>query len=156
MSRAASATLRMRSREETERLGERIGAAARPGDVVALSGELGTGKTTLVRGIARGLGIDERRVTSPTFVIVQEHEGGRIPLVHVDLYRLTPAEVSSTGWEEALAGGVVAIEWPDRLGPALPADRLDVSIAHAGGDERDVRIDATGERSALLRAAATA
>ena len=126
-----------RSRAETESLGVRLGKAALPDDVIALWGELGSGKTTLVRGIARGLGIDERDVTSPTFVIVHEHDGGRLPLFHIDLYRLAPGDAPSTGWEEALSGGgVTAIEWPDRVEPRLPEDRLDVHLAHKGGDQR--------------------
>lgn len=137
-----------RSREETEALGERIGRAARAGDVVALWGELGSGKTTLVRGIARGLGIPQREVTSPTFVIVREHDAGRLPLFHIDLYRVARADAASTGWEEALAsGGVAAIEWPDRVEPSLPADRIDVRIEHAGGDERRIRVAPTGAGS---------
>ncbi len=143
--------MRTASHEETEALGAAIGAAARAGDIVALSGELGSGKTTLVRGIARGLGIDEREVTSPTFVIVHEHEGGRVPLVHVDLYRLDPEDVASTGWDETRRSSLTTIEWPERLGSALPDDRLDVRIEHRGGDEREIRVEATGTRSSRLR-----
>lgn len=153
MSGSATA-LRTRTREETEGLGERIGRAALPGDVIALWGELGAGKTTLVRGLARGLGIDEREVTSPTFVIVHEHEGGRVPLFHVDLYRLGPADVGSTGWDEGLAaGGVTAIEWPDRVADRLPADRLDLRLA-AEGPEREIVVEPRGERARRLRAEA--
>lgn len=141
-----------RTREETERVGEMLGRAARPDDVIALWGELGAGKTTLVRGIAHGLGIDEREVTSPTFVIVHEHDGGRLPLFHIDMYRLAPGDTPSTGWDEALSsGGVAAIEWPDRVEAALPADRLDVRLSHQGGDERQIRIEPTGPRSRRLR-----
>lgn len=139
------------SRAETEDVGASIGRAARPGDVIALWGELGSGKTTLVRGIARGLGIPERAVTSPTFVIVHDHEGGRLPLFHVDLYRVAPADAPSTGWEEALAsGGVTAIEWPDRVEPVLPADRLDVRLTNEGGEERRLELEPTGPRAARL------
>jgi len=145
-----------RSRDETEALGERIGRAARAGDVVALWGELGTGKTVVARGIARGLGIERHEVTSPTFVILHEHLQGRLPFFHIDLYRIAPAEAGSTGWEEALdAGGVTAIEWPDRVRDALPEDRLDVRLEHAGSDERRIHLAPTGPRSeALARAAA--
>jgi len=136
---------------ETEHLGELIGRAARPGDLLALWGELGSGKTTLVRGIARGLGIAHREVISPTFVVMREHEGGRLPLAHVDLYRLAPSEAASTGWEDALeAGGVMAIEWPDRVASQLPADRLDVRLANDGGDERRLELEPTGSRAARL------
>lgn len=140
-----------RSRDETETVGLGLGKAARPDDVIALWGELGSGKTTMVRGIARGLGIDEREVTSPTFVIVHEHEGGRLPLFHIDLYRLSPGDTPSTGWEEALSsGGVTAIEWPDRVERRLPEDRVDVRLMHAGGDTRRIRIEPTGPRSTRL------
>lgn len=140
------------SREETEEVGFAIGRAARADDVIALWGELGSGKTTLVRGIARGLGIDEREVTSPTFVIVHEHEGGRLPLFHIDLYRLEPGDTPSTGWQEALSsGGVTAIEWPDRVEPRLPDDRLDVHLTNSGGDERQLRFEPRGPRAHRLR-----
>lgn len=140
------------SREETEHVGEQIGRAARPDDVIALWGELGSGKTTLVRGIARGLGIDEREVTSPTFVIVHEHEGGRLPLFHIDFYRLSPGDAPSTGWDEALSrGGLTAIEWPDRVERSLPADRLDVHLTNEGADERHLQLEPTGPRSTRLR-----
>lgn len=143
------------SRDETEDLGERIGSAARPGDVIALRGELGTGKTVLARGIARGLGIDAGEVTSPTFVTMHEHLGGRVPFVHIDLYRVSPRDARSTGWEEAVDGsGVTAIEWPDRVEPELPADRLDVRIEHGGADERRIRLEPTGARSRALAEAA--
>lgn len=146
------ARIRTSSRQGTEALGEALGREARPGDVVALWGELGSGKTTLVRGLARGLGIEERDVTSPTFVIVHEHEGGRLPLFHVDLYRLSPGDTASTGWEESLAsGGVTAIEWPDRIVPGLPPDRLDVRLTHEGGDARLVELAPTGPASERLR-----
>lgn len=144
--------LRTASRAETEGVGFRIGCAARADDVIALWGELGAGKTTLVRGIARGLGIAEREVTSPTFVIVHEHEGGRLPLFHIDMYRLAPGDTPSTGWAEALtSGGVAAIEWPDRIEAWLPPDRLDVRLTHADGDARRIRIEPTGPRSGRLR-----
>lgn len=146
-----SLSLRTRSREETEALGERIGRASRPGDVIALWGELGSGKTTLVRGIARGLGIDEREVTSPTFVIVHEHEAGRLPLFHVDMYRLASDDAVSTGWDEALrSGGVTAIEWPDRVETRLPAERLDVRLRWIEANEREVVLEPHGERAARL------
>ena len=139
------------SREETEELGGRIARAARADDVIALWGELGVGKTVLVRGLAKGLGVPQREVTSPTFVIVHEHDSGRLPLFHIDLYRLAPADVASTGWDESLAaGGIVAIEWPDRLGLDLPADRLDIRLEHAGPNDRRIRVAATGPRSRRL------
>ncbi|HEV8534991.1 MAG TPA: tRNA (adenosine(37)-N6)-threonylcarbamoyltransferase complex ATPase subunit type 1 TsaE [Candidatus Limnocylindria bacterium] len=135
----------------TERLGERLGRAARPNDVFALSGELGTGKTVLARGVASGLGIDPTDISSPTFIILREHGGGRLPFFHIDLYRLEGADLANTGWEECLdAGGVTVIEWPDRAGTALPDDRLEVRLEHIADTKRRVVITATGPRSAAL------
>jgi tRNA threonylcarbamoyladenosine biosynthesis protein TsaE len=135
----------------TERLGERLAAHAEAGDVIALWGELGAGKTVLARGLAIGLGIDEDTVTSPTFIILHEHFGGRLPLYHLDLYRLEESQLGSTGWEEALdSGGVTVIEWPDRAGDLLPADRVDVRLEHVAETKRTVRIEPTGPRSRRL------
>lgn len=135
----------------TERLGERLAAHAEPGDVLALWGELGTGKTVLARGVAIGLGIDEDTVTSPTFVILHEHFGGRLPLFHLDFYRLSESGLGSTGWEEVLdAGGITLIEWPDRLGQALPADRLDIHLEHVADTKRRVTLEPTGPRAERL------
>ncbi|HET8568272.1 MAG TPA: tRNA (adenosine(37)-N6)-threonylcarbamoyltransferase complex ATPase subunit type 1 TsaE [Candidatus Limnocylindria bacterium] len=135
----------------TERLGERLGRAARPNDVIALEGELGSGKTVLARGIAAGLDIDPETVTSPTFIILHEHPGGRLALFHLDLYRLEGADLGSTGWEECLdAGGVTVIEWPDRAAGLLPEDRLDVRLEHIAESKRGVTLRATGPRSREL------
>lgn len=135
----------------TERLGERLAAHVEPGDVIALWGELGAGKTVLARGVAIGLGIDEDAVTSPTFVILREHFGGRLPLYHLDLYRLEQSQLGSTGWEEAVdAGGVTVIEWPDRAGDELPPDRLDVRLEHVAETKRKVTLEPTGPRSRRL------
>ena len=130
----------------TERLGERLGALARPGDVFALWGELGTGKTVLVRGIARGMGL-RGPVSSPTFVLVNEYDGPT-PLYHIDFYRLDPRQLASVGWEEYVgAGGVVAIEWPDRARGALPEERLDVRLEHVAEAKRAIRLEAHGARA---------
>ena len=146
---AASIDLVSHSSLHTERLGERLGRSAGPNDVFALSGELGTGKTVLARGVASGLGIDPADISSPTFIILREHGGGRLPFFHVDLYRLEGTDLSNTGWEECLeAGGVTVIEWPDRAGAALPDDRLDVRLEHIADTKRRVVISATGPRSA--------
>ena len=148
---AATIDLVSHSSLYTERLGERLGRSARPNDVFALWGELGAGKTVLARGVASGLGIDPSDISSPTFIIFREHGGGRLPLFHVDLYRLEGANLSNTGWEESLeAGGVTVIEWPDRAGEALPDDRLDVRLEHIADTKRRVVISATGPRSARL------
>ncbi len=106
--------------EETEALGERLGRLLTGGEVLAYTGDLGAGKTAFTRGVARGLGITER-VTSPTFTIVNEYEGGRLPLFHFDLYRLSSAEdLFEIGWEDYLArNGVCAVEWSETAGAAL-------------------------------------
>ncbi len=115
-------------------LGERLASRFVRGDLVALVGELGAGKTVLVRGLARGLGVaDERVVSSPSYVLVQEYPG-RLPVFHVDLYRLgaPAAELGQLGLEEMLAAGVVLVEWADRAGPALPRPHWRITIRHAG------------------------
>lgn len=135
----------------TERIGERLARLARPGDVVALWGELGAGKTVLTKGVATGLGFDASDVSSPTFIILHEHYGGRMPLFHLDLYRLEGQDLGTTGWEETLeGGGLTVIEWPDRAGAGLPDDRLDVKLEHIADTKRRVVLSATGTRSGEL------
>ncbi len=121
--------------EQTEALGARLAGALGPGAVVAFTGDLGAGKTAFIRGLARGLGVPGR-VTSPTFTIVDEHEGGRLPLFHFDLYRLGGAdELYDIGWEDYLArGGVCAVEWSERMEDALEPGAVRVDIRRGGGD----------------------
>ena len=153
MTGAGAIGLVSQSAQHTERLGERLGRVAGPNDVYALWGELGAGKTVFARGVAAGLGIDPTDISSPTFIIFREHNGGRLTLFHVDLYRLEGADLASTGWEECLeAGGVTVIEWADRAGAALPGDRLDVRLAHLAETRRNVELTATGPRSARILA----
>ena len=146
----AAAQLRARVRSssaaDTIALGERLGRAAAAGDLVCLWGDLGAGKTQVAKGIARGLGIADT-VTSPTFILMNEYRG-RLPLFHVDLYRLTDAA-------DALAGGVVddrqsdgltVVEWPERMGDVLPRGRLDVRIAGSGDEPREIEV-AAGDAS---------
>ena len=125
---------------ETARVGRDLARTLSPGSVILLSGDLGAGKTAFVRGVAEGLGIDPGEVSSPTFTLVQEYRGGRLPLFHVDLYRLRSLEVGDLGLDEiALAGGVTAIEWPDRLPHRFDA-AVEVHIDHTGADDDSRRI----------------
>ena len=114
---------------ETEALGARLAAVLTPGAVVAYRGGLGMGKTAFTRGLARGLGY-AGRVTSPTFTIVNEYEGGRLPLFHFDMYRLADAEeLFDIGWEDYLdRGGVCAVEWSEQVADALPDDTIHVTL----------------------------
>ena len=132
--------------------GRRLGELLGPGDVVALSGPLGSGKTVLTKGLAEGLGVDEPRwVTSPTFVLVHEYEG-RVPVYHVDAYRLRgPADAAALGTDEIFFGeGVAIIEWADRILAALPDERLDIAMAITGEEERQLTLEPRGERCASL------
>ena len=121
--------------QETEALGERLAGRLEPGAVVAFTGDLGAGKTAFVSGMARALGVEER-VTSPTFTIVNEYEGGRLPLFHFDMYRLDSAdELFHIGWEDYLArGGVCAVEWSENVTGAIEPDAVRVSILRGDGD----------------------
>ena len=117
---------------ETEALGARLAAVLTPGAVVAYRGGLGMGKTAFTRGLARGLGY-QGRVTSPTFTIVNEYEGGRLPLFHFDMYRLEGADaLFDIGWEDYLdRGGVCAVEWSELAEEALPPETVFVTIARS-------------------------
>ncbi len=127
------------SEHETEQLGAAIGEIIERGTIVCLSGELGAGKTVMVRGIARGLGV-RGAVTSPTFQLVREHQG-RERLFHFDFYRLTTAaEAIDLDIGECLATGVVAVEWSDRFPELHFADCLNLHLEWAGENERDIRI----------------
>jgi tRNA threonylcarbamoyladenosine biosynthesis protein TsaE len=113
------------SEEETQAVARELSATLRAGDVLLVSGDLGAGKTTFVRGLAEGLGINPREVSSPTFTIVHEYRGNGLTLYHVDLYRLERAATDALGLEEiGVKDGVLAIEWPDRLSHELPGARL--------------------------------
>lgn len=121
----------------TVALGRRLGGLAAAGDVITLSGELGSGKTTLTQAIALGLGVPaEQPVTSPTFALLHEYQG-RLPLYHLDLYRLAKEEeLAELGLEEYLYGeGVCVVEWPDRLAGLLPPERLEIALAFADPDQ---------------------
>ena len=130
-----------RSPDETEHIGQQTAALLHPGDVLALSGDLGAGKTAFVRGLARGLGLTDR-VTSPTFAIVNEYRDGSIPLFHFDMYRLgSSEELYDIGWEDyLLQGGVCAVEWSENVDDAMPADCLRADIRHISDTERQITI----------------
>lgn len=127
------------SPEETEELGRRLAAVLTPGSVVAYTGDLGAGKTAFTRGLARGLGI-EGGVTSPTFTIVNEYEGGRMPLFHFDMYRLGgEEELFDIGWDDYLArGGVCAVEWSENVAGALEGDAVQVDIRRGAHDQQRI------------------
>jgi tRNA threonylcarbamoyladenosine biosynthesis protein TsaE len=125
---------------ETVAAGRELAETLQAGSVVLLSGDLGAGKTVFVRGMAEGLGLNPHAVTSPTFTLVQEYRGGRLPLYHVDLYRLQSIEVDDLGLEEmAWSGGVVAIEWPDRL-PRAMDNVISITIEHGDDTSRHLSI----------------
>jgi tRNA threonylcarbamoyladenosine biosynthesis protein TsaE len=135
------------SAEETEALAARLAVRLQPGDVVTISGELGTGKTTVVRGACRALGITAP-VTSPTFTIGHRYRG-EIDVSHLDLYRFTGLSAAEWGdLEPYFDDAVVFVEWPEAGEEALPPPRLTVRIEHAGGDSR--RIELTASEGALL------
>ena len=120
------------SESDTLALGAALAAPARRGHVIALSGPLGAGKTTLARGFIAARG-DTEEVVSPTFTLVQVYEALEMPIWHFDLYRLEkPEDAYELGLEEALAGAITLIEWPERLGSFLPASRLDVTLSATG------------------------
>jgi tRNA threonylcarbamoyladenosine biosynthesis protein TsaE len=128
--------VRLEGEAETEALGRRIAPLMRPGDVLALSGDLGAGKTTLARGILRGLGF-AGDVASPTFPIVVPYEALSPPVWHVDLYRIEdPAEIEELALDEALAEGALIIEWPQRLGPRLWGEALRLDLRREGEGAR--------------------
>ena len=126
---------------ETEALGARLAGVLTAGTVVAYQGGLGMGKTAFTRGLAKGLGCTDR-VTSPTFAIVNEYEGGRLPLFHFDMYRLNSADdLFDIGWEDYLSrGGVCAVEWSENVTDALPEDTVWVRIAREGDTGRSITI----------------
>jgi len=142
-----SITIHTTTEEQTVALGRRLGAMASAGDVILLSGELGTGKTCLVRGIAAGMGVSDY-ASSPSFVIIREYTG-RLTLYHMDFYRLERAEeIADLGIDEYLYGdGVCAVEWAERAVGLLPAEHLRISLSYATLEgQREIVLSAAGSR----------
>ena len=139
--------LKSSSSLETKRIGAQIGALLRAGDVVALWGELGSGKTTLVKGIAGALGVDEKEVSSPTFVLINEYEGKR-KIYHIDWYRIKKVSGNDALLaEECFASkAITLVEWAERGKALLPAERIEVRLKHAGGNRRVIEIRAQGKK----------
>jgi tRNA threonylcarbamoyladenosine biosynthesis protein TsaE len=144
------ARVRTTSVAETIALGERLGRVAEPGDLLCLWGDLGAGKTQLAKGIARGLDIDAT-VNSPTFILMNEY-AGRLPLFHVDLYRLADAADALAGGviDDRQIDGVTVVEWPERMGDVLPAGRVDVVIDGTGDAPREIEVATTDPRLGRL------
>jgi tRNA threonylcarbamoyladenosine biosynthesis protein TsaE len=133
------------SPHETQQLGQQIGRAAQPGDIVLLSGPLGAGKTCLAQGIALGLGVSES-TASPSYVLLREY-AGRLPLYHVDLYRLEFDEIGEMGLDDYLYGsGVSVIEWAEKGMQLMPDEHLLIRLAYAGENQRSMEVVARGER----------
>ena len=139
------------SEKETAALGAALAMQARRGDVIALYGPLGAGKTTLARGFIQKITDSDEEVVSPTFTIVQIYDAADVPIWHFDLYRLhNPDDAMELGFEEALATGISVIEWPERLGNLLPAARLDVILSSVG-DKRQAELSGWTDRLAAIR-----
>lgn len=127
--------------------GLKLAESLKPGDIISLIGDLGAGKTTLTKAIAKGLGIEEM-ITSPTFTIVQEYEGGRLPLYHFDVYRICHIEeMYELGYEEYFYGqGVCVVEWANLIQELIPADRIKISLAYGEKEnQRICEIEGAGE-----------
>jgi len=139
-------TIVCRDPEATTALGRALGGVAEAGDLVCLWGDLGAGKTHLAKAIGASLGVSET-ITSPSFILMAEYDG-RLPLFHVDPYRLARAEDALQGGllDERQTTGVTLLEWPERLGDALPPDRLDVRIDGLGDEPRTIALEAVSER----------
>jgi len=140
------------STRETIQIGKRIGKLLRAGDVIALVGELGSGKTHLIKGLAAGVGVERsNRITSPSFTLIHEYQG-RIPFFHVDLFRLaTEGEAEELGLEEYFVrGGVTAIEWADKIAELLPKELIWISLRSLGAQTRAIRLRGKGKRCETL------
>jgi len=140
--------IQSKSTSETIRLGKSIGSRLRPGDVVALMGELGAGKTQLIKGLATGAGVGKPTyVSSPSFTLINEYPG-RVPFNHIDLFRLdSQKEAEGLGLEDYLhGGGITAIEWADKIPSLLPEEMLSIHIVYTGKKTRSIEIIGKGKR----------
>jgi tRNA threonylcarbamoyladenosine biosynthesis protein TsaE len=143
-----SQTITIQNSEDTERIGERLAVFLRPGDLLCLTGDLGAGKTTLARGIVRGLK-SPALVSSPTFTLIHEYTGGRFPVYHADAYRLLGAEDAiGTGLEDYIlrGDGVLLLEWWERIAELLPDERLEIRFLETDNDTRKITLIPHGER----------
>ena len=140
-------SIELSSLQHTKTLGDVLGRIAQPGDIITLAGSLGAGKTALTQAIGHGLGVDPRiYITSPTFSLLLEYKG-RIPLYHMDLYRLgSKSEIESLGLPEYFYNdGLTVIEWPERLGNLMPEERLHIDLVISGESSRTAKLTAHGE-----------
>lgn len=136
--------LRLEGDADTRRLGAALAKLLKPGDVIALHGGLGAGKTTLTRGLVQSLSGPEEDVPSPTYTLVQQYDAPAFTIWHFDLYRLeSPEDLRELGWDETVEG-IAIVEWPDKAGGLLPDWRLDVML-EIGGDHRMARLEPKGE-----------
>ncbi|HEV7371444.1 tRNA (adenosine(37)-N6)-threonylcarbamoyltransferase complex ATPase subunit type 1 TsaE [Arenibaculum sp.] len=153
---AAQRVFELPDEEATQALARGLAGQLRPSDVVALAGDLGAGKTAFARAVIQALAGEDEEVPSPTFTLVQVYDAPVAQIWHFDLYRLSdPWEVVELGWDEAREG-VCLVEWPDRLGPMLPAERLDLGLEILGGERRRATLAGTGSWAARLDAVAPA
>ncbi len=141
-----------KSEKDTRKLGTKIGELIKPGQIILLSGELGSGKTILVKGIGRALGIDENEVTSPSYTLIHEYQGD-YPLYHMDLYRLNSAdELYDIGFEEYLEKrGIIVIEWPEIADEILLSDFLKLKFKILNINKRKILIEACGKKSSKVK-----
>jgi len=149
---SSSTTLILETLDKTDLFGRHLGKIAHPGDIFTLSGELGSGKTTLTQAIGKGLNVPSSCfITSPTFSLLHEYNG-RLPLFHMDLYRLSsPEEIIELGFEDYMYGeGLTVIEWPDRLHDLIPDHRLDIHLSFSGESSRVAILTAYGKMMSRL------
>jgi len=145
-------TMKTKQAEQTEKIGEQLANSLKPNDVILLDGDLGAGKTTFTKGLAKGLGI-KRYVKSPTFTIIHEYREGRMPLFHMDVYRLEDGGGDDLGWDEYFYGdGVSVIEWSQFIQDYLPEDYLRITLKRndESDNQRTLDFEAQGERYTTL------